>query len=295
MVKGLSHRAYRKEITRGIDEVSARLRQVEEGRWCEDREPVLKAYVAGTADADQRRQAEQHLAHCRHCTEYVGKLSGHLHEIGSSIAWTGAAHAIDDRPLSMLERVGGALDRVREAVTGRGVPETSDAYDHTGRIERCGARRGRCRRERACQGRWSRCGAENPCGMPRRRGGGHVCRRRCAPGRGASCARPQAAERHLADTGAGHKQPKFYDTIPAQSGHETPVPSADDSQQQPAPEPEPEPAPAPQPAPAPAPSAPAAEFDASAAPSTTSSGEFGPSSTGGSGGGSSAGAEFGGP
>jgi RNA polymerase sigma factor (sigma-70 family) len=294
MVKGLSHRAYRKEITRGIDEVSARLRLVEEGRWCEDREPVLKAYVAGIADADERRQAEQHLAHCRHCTEYVGKLSGHLHEIGSSIAWTGAAHAIDDRPLPMLDRVGGTLDRVRDAVTGRGVPETSEVT--TAQVASSGAGRG--------------AGAAGASVLAKVAGAGAVPKilAAClAGGAAATCvaagvlpgvetAGPdrQVAERQLADTHPNHRAPKFYDTIPAQSGHETPVPTADD-QQSAAPAPDSEPAPSPAPAPAPAPPAPAAEFDASAAPSPTSSSEFGPSSTSGSGGGSSAGAEFGGP
>ncbi len=74
LVKGLSHRAYRKEITRGVDELSAKLRLLERGQWCADREPMLKAYAAGLADDEQQRQARQHLSHCRHCVEFVGKL-----------------------------------------------------------------------------------------------------------------------------------------------------------------------------------------------------------------------------
>src|SRR2546423_701973 len=86
LVQGLSPRAYRKEITRGVDELTAKLGLVERGEWCADRAPVLKAYAAGLADADQQRQARQHLSHCRHCADFVAKLSGHLHDIGASLA-----------------------------------------------------------------------------------------------------------------------------------------------------------------------------------------------------------------
>jgi RNA polymerase sigma factor (sigma-70 family) len=47
LVKGLSPRAYRKEITRGIDELVAKLGRVDRGEWCSDREPLLKAYASG--------------------------------------------------------------------------------------------------------------------------------------------------------------------------------------------------------------------------------------------------------
>ena len=115
LVKGLSPRAYRKEITRGVDELAGKLRLLERGQWCADREPVLKAYAAGLADAEQERQARQHLSHCRHCLEFVGKLSGHLHDVGSSIAVLGAIDGIDDRRFSLADRVGDAVHRLREA------------------------------------------------------------------------------------------------------------------------------------------------------------------------------------
>ena len=76
--QGTLARAYRKEITRGVDELAKKLRQVQSGEWCSDREPLLKAYAAGVADDEQRLQAQQHLSHCRHCTDFVGRLSGHL-------------------------------------------------------------------------------------------------------------------------------------------------------------------------------------------------------------------------
>src|SRR4029077_9315700 len=50
LVANLSPRAYRKEISRGVDELTEKMRTVERGEWCGEREPVLKAYVAGLAN-----------------------------------------------------------------------------------------------------------------------------------------------------------------------------------------------------------------------------------------------------
>ncbi len=130
LVKGLSHRAYRKEITRGVDELTEKLRLLERGQWCADREPVLKAYAAGVADAEQQRQARQHLSHCRHCLAFVGRLSGQLHDIGSSLAVLGGVDAIDDGRFSLLDRVSDVVQRVREsagnAVAGSPVDGAED-------------------------------------------------------------------------------------------------------------------------------------------------------------------------
>ena len=111
LVKGLSPRAYRKEITRGVDELTEKLGLLERGEWCADREPVLKAYAAGLADADQQRQARQHLSHCRHCADFVGKLSGHLHDIGASLAVPSAVDGIVDGRYSLADRVGDVMRR----------------------------------------------------------------------------------------------------------------------------------------------------------------------------------------
>jgi RNA polymerase sigma factor (sigma-70 family) len=124
LVRGLSPRAYRKEITRGVDELAAKLRLLERGQWCADREPVLKAYAAGLADVEQQRQARQHLSHCRHCREFVGKLSGQLHDMGSSLILLGGLDAIGDGRLSLVGRFTDAVDRARESAANAlaGVP-----------------------------------------------------------------------------------------------------------------------------------------------------------------------------
>jgi len=126
LVQGLSPRAYRKEITRGVNEVAERMRMVETGEWCREREAVLKAYAAGTADEDQRRQAEQHLSHCRHCSDFVGRLAGHLHDLGSAATLPVAAEAFDRAP-SIAERALGVLDRIRDALPGQRAEAIADA------------------------------------------------------------------------------------------------------------------------------------------------------------------------
>jgi hypothetical protein len=132
LVKGLSPRAYRKEITRGVDELAAKLRRVETGEWCSDREPLLKAYASGLADEEERRQAQQHLSHCRHCNDFVGKLSGHLHDIGSAAAIPTTAEAIGHGRVSLMDHATDLVGRMKEATVGAfgrnagdGVQETS--------------------------------------------------------------------------------------------------------------------------------------------------------------------------
>src|SRR3954451_17979608 len=118
VVKCISPRASRKEITRGVDELAAKLRQVQSGEWCADREPLLKAYAAGVADDEQRLQAQQHLSHCRHCTDFVGRLSGHLHDMGSAVAIPAAVEAVNDGRFSLVDRAVEFAHRVKESGAG---------------------------------------------------------------------------------------------------------------------------------------------------------------------------------
>jgi RNA polymerase sigma factor (sigma-70 family) len=86
LVSGLSARAYRKEVTRGVAELIERLDQVESGEWCRSREPLIRDYVAGTADEATRLQVIEHLRHCRACSSLAANLDEHLHEIGALAA-----------------------------------------------------------------------------------------------------------------------------------------------------------------------------------------------------------------
>jgi RNA polymerase sigma factor (sigma-70 family) len=115
LVKGLSPRAYRKEITRGIDDLTECMRKLERGDWCADREGVLKAYASGLADAEQRRQAKAHISHCHECSDFVGRLSGHLHDLGSGVAVPTALDGLDGH-VSVADRLTDLGEWARDSV-----------------------------------------------------------------------------------------------------------------------------------------------------------------------------------
>ena len=117
LIGGLSPRSYRKEITRGVDELAERMRRFERGEWCADRESLLKAYAAGLADAEERRQARAHLSHCNQCSDFVARLGGHLHDLGAAASLPVAFDALDG-DVSLPQRIGELGDRARDAVGG---------------------------------------------------------------------------------------------------------------------------------------------------------------------------------
>lgn len=113
LVPGLSARAYRKEVTRGTEDMIAGLRQVESGEWCKQREGLVRDLVAGTADESERRQALEHMDHCRACSELATKLSRQLREAGGVIAMGSVAGVIGLGKLTLLDRLLQALDSAR--------------------------------------------------------------------------------------------------------------------------------------------------------------------------------------
>lgn len=131
LIDGLSPRAYRKEITAGIEQIIDRFRSIETGEWCETREPLLRDYVAGTADDDQRRQALEHIAHCRACHELVTRLHSDLHELAAPLAWLTIAGMIGERELSIGERLASLFERGRD-VAATAVGQGGDASTGAG-------------------------------------------------------------------------------------------------------------------------------------------------------------------
>jgi RNA polymerase sigma factor (sigma-70 family) len=275
LVKGLSHRAYRKEITRGVDEITDKLRLVEQGRWCADREPVIKAYATGLADPDQQRQAEQHLAYCRPCAEYAVKLNGHLHEIGASIAWTGVADVTDGH-LSALDRVGGALDSARDGLVHRGAADSSEVA--ASQLASSGAGRGAGAAGAGVLTKLAGAGAGSKLIAACLTGGAAAT---CVAagvvsGVPLSVADKQVAERPVANPPRETK-PKLPDTLPSQIGNDEAPAETPEGEGAPLP-----PAPAPEPAPAteaPPPPPPPQEQEFGIAPAPASgggaSGDFG--------------------
>jgi hypothetical protein len=72
----------------------------------------------------------------------VATLNSHLHEIGSGIAWTGAADLVAGDRMPISDRLGEAADRLRESTLGfltRGGTEPADA---TAQVAATGGARG---------------------------------------------------------------------------------------------------------------------------------------------------------
>jgi len=273
LVKGLSHRAYRKEVTAGVEEVTRKLRLVEQGGWCDDREPVLSAYAAGVADSDQRRQAEQHLAHCRPCNDFVAKLSGHLHEIGSTLALT---ETIGVGDASVGDRVVGAMERTRQLLFDRGVSESADLA--AGQVASSGTARGAGAASAGVLAKIAGASAVPKLVAACITGGAAAT---CVaagvvPGITLSGGDKPAVSRQVAGGEGEAKPPTPPDTLPSQVGHDDPPPppaegepSGDTGSEAGAPAPAPAPEPAPEPVAAP--QAPAsAQFDPVAAPPAAS-------------------------
>ncbi|MGI8726953.1 MAG: RNA polymerase sigma factor [Solirubrobacterales bacterium] len=136
-VPGLSSRSYRKEISKGVEELIERLGMHESGEWCRSREPLLRDYVAGVGGEEVKRQAGHHLAHCHSCTEMVGRLSGQLHDLGSTLAWTSIVSTVGEQKLSIADRIGAGMDRARDYTAGildrgEGATETASTLASSG-------------------------------------------------------------------------------------------------------------------------------------------------------------------
>lgn len=130
LIDGLSPRAYRKEVERGVAEIAGKMRMVEDGEWCQSREPLLRALAAGLAGEDEERQAKQHLAHCRSCAGFVGRLSGHLHDLGGAVALGGVAEAFGPGGGALLSRLAESVEHGKQAigsVFGRGAEPAEQA------------------------------------------------------------------------------------------------------------------------------------------------------------------------
>jgi RNA polymerase sigma factor (sigma-70 family) len=312
LVEGLSPRAYRKEITRGVDELTERLRSLERGEWCAKREALLKAYVAGLADADERRQARAHLAHCHQCSDFVARLSGHLHDFGAGLAAPGAVDALGGET-SLADRLGDAGDRIREAVGGllargggEGVQEAAGHALATGGTRGAGTAAGAgllakltglgtagkvavaCLTGGAAATACVSAGVVPGVGFS----GGAADRERSAPREPGSGPPPMPVDRALPDFGAANPEPTLEQGPSPSPSAEVPAP-----EQQPAPAPPP-----PDPVEAVAPTTPpeAQEFGVPAAASPSGgggsgSGDSATSGGTGGGGGSAVRREFGGP
>jgi RNA polymerase sigma factor (sigma-70 family) len=126
LVPGLSPRAYRKEITRGVESLIEGLGRIESGDWCRERRTLVRDFVAGTADEEERRQAIEHLRHCRACSELAAQMKIDLREAGSGLGLASVAgligggsllHRLADLVAGAKSALADAAERVDSAAT----------------------------------------------------------------------------------------------------------------------------------------------------------------------------------
>jgi hypothetical protein len=127
LIPGLSPRAYRKEITRGVEDLIEGLGRVDSGEWCAQRRTLVRDLVAGTANEAVKRQALEHLGHCRACAELAARLQHELHDAGSALGLATVAGCIGGSAglLGTLDALGagvksalaGAAERVESVGT----------------------------------------------------------------------------------------------------------------------------------------------------------------------------------
>lgn len=117
LITGLSRRAYRKEVTRGVEQLIERLGQIDSGDWCRSREPMLRDYLAGTADEATRLQVEQHMKHCRACASLATRLRDELNDLGGVIALGAAAGLVTGLRAPILDRFTSFVQGGRESAT----------------------------------------------------------------------------------------------------------------------------------------------------------------------------------
>lgn len=138
LVSGLSRRAYRKEVTRGVGELLERLQEIESGSWCQSRQPMLREYLAGTADEATRRQVEEHMRHCRACAALAARMRSELNDLGGVVLLGAAAGLIAGPRVWAIERVTNLFGSARDGV----VAVTEKAEFTAGAVAMSGGVRG---------------------------------------------------------------------------------------------------------------------------------------------------------
>lgn len=77
-ISGLSPRAYRHEISRGVEQLAKCMKSFENGELCAERAAALRDFASGLASKDQKIQVKNHLGHCRKCAAHVAELKRSL-------------------------------------------------------------------------------------------------------------------------------------------------------------------------------------------------------------------------
>ena len=230
LIAGLSPRAYRKEITRGVDELAERAARARERpmvrRPRADAQGVRRRRRRGGA-ASARRELTSPTAAT--CSDFVARLGGHLHDLGGSAA--AMPTAIDGlerqyrRSPNGSARFGRSVDGAAPRRTGRRGAATRRRSIQVAVDRRAPGRRGR--RALECLPRWRGLGRPGKValacvgrgdrgddGLRRRRRGAVRRQRRAREGR----VRPRSREPRERTNRAGRPVLTDRDSLPSQVG-----------------------------------------------------------------------------
>lgn len=70
---GVTERVYRREFERALRHIAGRYELVRDGRFCQHRQSLLLAYVAGIAGPSRSMQARRHLRTCAPCARWAAQ------------------------------------------------------------------------------------------------------------------------------------------------------------------------------------------------------------------------------
>jgi RNA polymerase sigma factor (sigma-70 family) len=120
----LTERVYRRELERALAVVSERYELVREGRFCESRASVVRAYVAGIAGPNRARDAREHLAGCPACRRMALELRRAAGQVAAVLPMPPVLHARDeltpivDLIMSLRDVAGRLVGSIRNQLAG---------------------------------------------------------------------------------------------------------------------------------------------------------------------------------
>jgi Sigma-70, region 4 len=120
---GMSERTYRRELERALRALSEGLSLLREGRLCETRASLIRAYVAGVAGPGREKKAREHLASCPGCARWAAELAAGAERAAALLPFPGlvaGAHgSLDGAPRwveGLRERTNDLLASVKQHV-----------------------------------------------------------------------------------------------------------------------------------------------------------------------------------
>jgi RNA polymerase sigma factor (sigma-70 family) len=113
----ISSRVYRRELERGVRHICEQFELVRAGTFCDTRRSLIIAFVAGSADEKDAREAREHLANCPGCAHWAAELREATRDV--AVALPLPALALEEASGSRLAEAASAVhDQATQLVAG---------------------------------------------------------------------------------------------------------------------------------------------------------------------------------